>query len=52
MKKQYINPNIEVITIATQKMLAASTENMNTGSYSGGAVFSREMDDDDFFDEE
>ena len=51
MKKQYINPTIEVITIATQKMLATSTENMNTGSYSGGMVFSREMDDD-FFEEE
>ena len=52
MKKQYINPSIEVITIATQKMLATSTESIDTGSYSGGAVFSREMDDDFFDDEE
>ena len=46
MKKHYINPSIYVISIATQKMLAASTESIDTGSYTGGEVFSRESDYD------
>lgn len=30
MKKTYINPNIEVVTIATQQMLAASNGTLST----------------------
>ena len=47
MKKTYINPELEVIKIATQQMLAASTELLDTGSYDGGEIFAPE---NDFFD--
>jgi len=47
MKKTYIYPTIEVVKIETSKMLAASTESIDTGSYDGGEIFSREG----FFDE-
>ena len=49
MKKTYINPELEVIKIATQQMLAASTELLDTGSYDGGEIFAPE---NDFIDEE
>ena len=57
MKKKYINPNIEVVMIATQQMIA--TSNPEDGLKSGGkgslggeiksGALSREYD---FFDED
>lgn len=44
MKKTYINPNIEVIKIATQQMLAGSTP----GFSKTGETSTMEGHDDDF----
>lgn len=45
MKKTYINPNIEVVMIATQKMLAESFTISTTEKDSG---LGRENDGDDW----
>ena len=48
MKKTYINPNIEVVKIGTQQMLATSTKTVTFGSgnKSGGDACGHEFDDD------
>ncbi len=45
-KKTYIEPNIEVLNIATQQVLAASDPKLS-GTYEGGSVFSSEYAGDD-----
>ncbi len=46
MKKAYINPEILIIMVKTQKMLAASNPPLG-GEYSGGTVLSPEFEFDD-----
>lgn len=51
MKKKYINPELEVIKIGTQQMLANSTFGINTTSVDGDNALGREFDDEFDFDE-
>lgn len=52
MKKTYIIPEIEVVKIATQQMLASSTTSIEFGDpQGGGTAVSREFDSDFSFDE-
>ena len=44
MKKKYFSPELQVVKIATQQMLASSPG--LGGNYGGGEVLSREYDDD------
>lgn len=44
-KKTYIKPNIKVVNIATQQVLAGSPK-LN-GTYEGGSVYSSEYAGDD-----
>ena len=48
MKKKYFSPELEVVKVATQQMLAASTQSMGIGSgtQDGGNACSPGMDDD------
>ena len=51
MKKTYINPEMLVVKIATQQMLASSSLGIGTGDKDPVTADSR-MLDDEFFDEE
>lgn len=52
MKKTYIIPEMEVVKIATQQMLASSTTSIEFGDPAGGgSAVSREFDDEFSFDE-
>ena len=52
MKKTYIIPEMQVVKIATQQMLAASTTSIEFGAPAdGGTAVSREFDDDFSYDE-
>ncbi len=48
MKKQYINPSMEVVKIEARQLLTAS-DPMLGGSYGGGTILSRRgrFDEDD-----
>ena len=45
-KKTYIKPNIVVVNIATQQVLAGSEPKLG-GTYEGGSVYSSEYAGDD-----
>ena len=51
MKKQYINPSMDVINIGMSPLLAGSDPKLG-GEYGGGAVLSRENDFDPYWDDE
>ena len=46
MKKTYINPEMEIIEIKMQQMLAASTLGINEEEVGGGSALGHEFDDD------
>lgn len=50
MKKQYINPEMEVMNIQSQALLAGSPG--KGGEYGGGGVLSRETEFDPYWDDE
>ncbi|MBQ8657348.1 MAG: hypothetical protein IJ527_09930 [Prevotella sp.] len=50
MKKQYINPEIEVVNIETHALMAGSPG--AGGEFGGGGVLSREGDVNPYWDEE
>jgi hypothetical protein len=54
MKKTYINPEMEIIEIKMQQMLAASTLGINEEEVGGGSALGREFGDEfgDEFDYE
>lgn len=45
MKKQYISPEMEIVTLHTQQVIAVSG-GFGGGGKGGGAAVSREFDDD------
>lgn len=47
MKKTYSNPQMMVVKIQTQQMLAASVEATISGTQDNGAALGREADFDD-----
>ena len=50
MKKTYINPTMTVVKLKQRPNLLSGSPKLG-GTYSGGTVLSREMDDFDDFDE-
>ena len=42
MKKIYSKPNIKVVSVSLQRMIAASNEVQMGGDYNGGAVGARQ----------
>lgn len=50
MKKIYIIPELEVVKVQTQQMLAASTLGIGENFTNGEEVLSPEMDLDSYFD--
>lgn len=57
MKKEYINPNIEVINVKLQQMIAGSTLTLNDtdatvtdGYYNDSRLLDSFTDNDDLFD--
>lgn len=50
MKKIYSKPNITVVSVSLQRMIAASSEVQMGGDYSGGAVGARQAGS--FWDED
>ena len=50
MKKQYINPQLAVVNVATAPLLAGSDPKASSNPYSGGVILSREDDVDDWED--